>query len=115
MKKETFNQICKDIKSIKIQGARNVAKAGLKAYQLKPTKDSKLHKINVDFNDIDLRYNIDGSLPQNVFTPKSNGQLVFNLNNEYSLWNNKNIVICFFVVLFLYIFQNLHQMALVPN
>ena len=41
MKKETFNQICKDIKSIKIQGARNVAKAGLKAYQLKPTKASK--------------------------------------------------------------------------
>ena len=41
MKKETFNQICKDIKSIKIQGARNVAKAGLKAYQLKQTKASK--------------------------------------------------------------------------
>jgi ribose 1,5-bisphosphate isomerase len=41
MKKETFNQICKDIKSIKIQGARNVAKAGLKAYQLNPTKASK--------------------------------------------------------------------------
>jgi len=41
MKKKTFSQICKDIKSIKIQGARNIAKAGLKAYQLRPTKDSK--------------------------------------------------------------------------
>ena len=41
MKKETFNQIWKDIKSIKIQGARNVVKAGLRAYQLKPTKASK--------------------------------------------------------------------------
>tara|TARA_Y100000310_G_C20606498_1_gene775760 strand:+ start:547 stop:1353 length:807 start_codon:yes stop_codon:yes gene_type:complete len=38
---QTFSQICKDIKSIKIQGARNVAKAGLQAYQLKPTKASK--------------------------------------------------------------------------
>jgi len=36
-----FNQICKDIKSIKIQGAKNVAKAGLKAYKLLPTKASK--------------------------------------------------------------------------
>ena len=40
-KKKRFNQICKDIKSIKIQGARNVAKAGLKAYKLNPTKQAK--------------------------------------------------------------------------
>ena len=40
-KKELFNKICKDIKSIKIQGARNIAKAGLKAYHLIPTKTSK--------------------------------------------------------------------------
>ena len=39
--KKSYSQICKDIKSIKIQGARNVAKAGLQAYQLKPTKASK--------------------------------------------------------------------------
>src|SRR3990167_5957384 len=40
-KKREFNRICKDIKSIKIQGARNIAKAGLKAYNLIPTKASK--------------------------------------------------------------------------
>jgi ribose 1,5-bisphosphate isomerase len=40
-KKKKFNQISKDIKSIKIQGARNVAKAGLKAYKLIPTQASK--------------------------------------------------------------------------
>ncbi len=40
-KKSQFNKICKDIKSIKIQGARNIAKAGLKAYQLFPLKSSK--------------------------------------------------------------------------
>jgi len=40
-KKQQFNKICKDIKSIKIQGARNIAKAGLKAYKLSPLKSSK--------------------------------------------------------------------------
>jgi len=39
--KARFNQICKDIKSIKIQGARNVAKAGFRAYKLIPTERSK--------------------------------------------------------------------------
>ncbi|MBT4166291.1 hypothetical protein HOE04_04605 [archaeon] len=38
---QTFNKILKDIKSIKIQGARNIAKAGLKAYTLIHTKASK--------------------------------------------------------------------------
>ena len=36
-----FNQICRDIKSIKIQGATNVAKEGVKAYLLNPTTKSK--------------------------------------------------------------------------
>ncbi len=40
-KKKRFNQVCKDIKSIKIQGARNIAKAGLQAYRLFPTPASK--------------------------------------------------------------------------
>ena len=40
-KQKRFNQTLKDIKSIKIQGARNIAKAALKAYNLIPTKDSK--------------------------------------------------------------------------
>lgn len=40
-KKGEFNKILSDIKSIKIQGARNVAKSALKAYSLIPTKSSK--------------------------------------------------------------------------
>ena len=36
-----FNQIAKDIKEIKIQGARDIAKAALKAYQLIPMRNSK--------------------------------------------------------------------------
>ncbi len=40
-KKRKFNKICKDIKSIKIQGARNIAKAALNAYYLIPKEKSK--------------------------------------------------------------------------
>ena len=35
-----FNKILEDIKSVKIQGAENVAKAGIKAFLLDPTKSS---------------------------------------------------------------------------
>ena len=40
-KEEEFDKIISDIKSIKIQGARNVAKAALKAYLLSPSFESK--------------------------------------------------------------------------
>jgi ribose 1,5-bisphosphate isomerase len=40
-RKKRFNQLCKGIKSIKIQGARNVAISGLEAYNLFPTQASK--------------------------------------------------------------------------
>lgn len=36
-----FNKICQDIKSVKIQGATNVAKAGIKAYLLNPSTKTK--------------------------------------------------------------------------
>lgn len=41
---DKFSRICRDIKSLKVQGAINVAKAGIKAYLLKPTEES-LRKI----------------------------------------------------------------------
>lgn len=40
-KEKRFNKIVKDIKSVKIQGARNIAKAAVKAYFLIPSKKSK--------------------------------------------------------------------------
>ncbi len=40
-KRGRFNKIVKDIKEIKIQGARNIAKKALYAYSLIPTKASK--------------------------------------------------------------------------
>jgi ribose 1,5-bisphosphate isomerase len=40
-KKERFNRFCKDIKSLKIQGAKNIAKSAYLAYLLSPTNKSK--------------------------------------------------------------------------
>lgn len=40
-KKRVFNQIVQDIKDVKIQGARNIARSALKAYRLIPTRSSK--------------------------------------------------------------------------
>lgn len=39
--KKRFNQIAKQIKEVKIQGARNIARAALKAYAMIPSKSSK--------------------------------------------------------------------------
>ena len=41
MKKKRFNNIARDIKNLKIQGAKNIAKKALQAYFLIPTKNSK--------------------------------------------------------------------------
>jgi hypothetical protein len=47
MKKEArINQIVRDIKSIKIQGARNIAKSALYAYSILPTKETRQKLIN---------------------------------------------------------------------
>jgi len=38
---KNFEGVCRDIKSVKIQGARNIAKAALKAYKSNKTKSAK--------------------------------------------------------------------------
>ena len=45
-RKNEFNKILKDIKEIKIQGARNIAKMAFYAYNLIPTKNSKNKLLN---------------------------------------------------------------------
>ncbi len=44
-----FDKILKNIKEIKIQGARNIARAALKAYYLIPTKTSKNKQNLINF------------------------------------------------------------------
>ncbi|MBT4258085.1 hypothetical protein HOD88_02810 [archaeon] len=46
-KKKKFNKIAKDIQTIKIQGAKNVAKKALEAYLLFPSKKSKKKLISL--------------------------------------------------------------------
>jgi len=46
-RRREFNRIAKDIKEIKIQGARNIAKKALYAYSLIPTKRSKKKLISL--------------------------------------------------------------------
>jgi translation initiation factor 2B subunit (eIF-2B alpha/beta/delta family) len=86
-KEEEFNKILSDIKSIKIQGARNVAKAALKAYLLLPSPESKrqllssrptepmmfhvLHMAEEGINDIEIVNHFDfaqDKISKNVFS-----------------------------------------------
>ncbi len=46
-KRQIFDKICRDIKSVKIQGATNIAKAALKAYYLSPTQAAKKKLISL--------------------------------------------------------------------
>ena len=46
-KQQIFNKIAGDIREVKIQGARNIAKAALQAYSLIPTKESKKKLISL--------------------------------------------------------------------
>lgn len=46
-KQQIFNKIARDIKEVKIQGARNIAKAALHAYSLIPTKESKIKLLSL--------------------------------------------------------------------
>ena len=67
-KEVQFNKILKDIKSIKIQGARNIAKAGLKAYLLSPFKSSKNKLLNSRPTEPMMHYVLDlaeKGIPQN--------------------------------------------------
>jgi ribose 1,5-bisphosphate isomerase len=54
-----FNQICKDIKSVKIQGARNIAKAALNAYYLFPGSPSKKRLLSLRPTEPMLAYVLD--------------------------------------------------------
>ena len=47
MNEKRFNQIARDIKSVKIQGATNVAKAGIKAFLLNPNPEHAKKIINL--------------------------------------------------------------------
>ena len=58
-KKESVDKIVANIKSIKIQGARNIAKAALQAYALLPTKETKEKLIHARITEPMLFHTLD--------------------------------------------------------
>ena len=56
-KRSEFNKILKDIKEIRIQGARDIAKAALKAYRHICIKYGLWHPNFWKYSDLRIRYN----------------------------------------------------------
>ncbi|VVB80310.1 Ribose 1,5-bisphosphate isomerase [uncultured archaeon] len=96
IRRKKFNQIARDIKTIKIQGARNIAKAAIYAYSLISTQKSKnklislrptepmLHKVlqelekGSDYEEILSHFDIaQGKINKNVFSTIKAGDTIF--------------------------------------
>lgn len=93
-KKKRFNQICKDIKSIKIQGAKNIALAGFKAYKLFPNKKTKKKIISLRQTEpflINLLNKADKINYNELKTKLKQNQEIIN-KQVYKLIKNKNII-----------------------
>lgn len=91
---DKFEKICKDIKSIKIQGATNVAKAGIEAYCLRPKKSSikRLSKLRPTepmlFNALNI---IQKSSSENVINHFKNAQEFINHYVQKTIKENQVI------------------------
>ncbi len=89
-----FDKICKDIQSLKIQGATNVAKAGVKAYLLNPTTKfkNKLFSLRPTepalFNALNL---LEKNSPEEIFSHFDKSQN--NINNYLNKKIKKNFII----------------------
>lgn len=90
-----FNRILKDIKSIKIQGARNIARVALKAYSLISTKNSKNKLLNSRPTEPMMKNVLDlaeKNIPENkIFRHFDEAQLKIN-KNVLKLIKNKSII-----------------------
>jgi len=78
---DSFSQICSKIKSVRIQGATNIAKAAIKAYSIKPTKKSKEILINLRPTEPMLRNSLnilEKSSKESVLNHFSNSQEFIN-------------------------------------
>ena len=93
-KKERFNQIIKDIKSIKIQGAKNIALAGFKAYKLCPNKQTKKKIISLRPTEpflINILNKADKITYNELKTKLKQNQDIIN-KQVYELIKNKNVI-----------------------
>ena len=96
-KKQKFNKICKDIKSIKIQGARNIAKSAFYAYSLIPTTASKQKLLSLRPTEpmlINILNNTDKIIYKEVLEHLDNSQQIINkevlklIKNNYVIFTH---------------------------
>jgi ribose 1,5-bisphosphate isomerase len=93
-KKNIFKKICNDIKSIKIQGATNVAKAALRAYYLFPEEKTKKILLSLRPTEPMLLHVIQlaGKMPkERILAHFSEAQNRIN-KNVFKLIKNKTVV-----------------------
>jgi len=93
-KKARFNQISKDIKSIKIQGARNIAIEGFKAYKLFPSEKSKNKLLSLRPTEpmlANILRNADKVTEKELLKKLKNNQEIIN-KQVYKLIKNNNII-----------------------
>jgi ribose 1,5-bisphosphate isomerase len=93
-KQKQFSKICRDIKSIKIQGAENIAKKAFYAYKLIPTKVSR--KILISLRPTEpLLFNIlkiaDKISYKELINILDNNQEIIN-KNVFSLIKNNSVI-----------------------
>ena len=92
---DKFSKICRDIKSVKIQGATNIAIAGLKAYAFKPTKSSKKTLLSLRPTEPALHNAIkvaDSSSIENALNHFQNAQEFINYFVSKTIKNNSIIL-----------------------
>jgi ribose 1,5-bisphosphate isomerase len=93
-KKQLFTKICNDIKSIKIQGATNIAKAALRAYYLFPEENTKKILLSLRPTEPMLLHVIQlaGKIPkEKILTHFSEAQEKIN-ENILKLIKNKKVI-----------------------
>ena len=93
-KKQLFAKICRDIKSIRIQGATNVAKAALRAYYLFPEEKTKKMLLSLRPTEPMLLHVIElaGKIPkEEILSHFSEAQDKIN-NNVLKLIKNNNVI-----------------------
>jgi len=85
-KKKRFNKIARDIKDIKIQGARNIAKAALEAYSLFPSVKTKNKLLSLRPTE---------PMMENVLDMAEKGKSLSEINNHFTEAQekiNKNVL-----------------------
>jgi len=93
-KRKKFWKISRDIKNIKIQGATNIAKAALQAYQLIPTKKSKKKLLRLRPTEpmlMNVLDRVDKESPEKILSHFNEAQEKIN-KKVFKLIKNKDVI-----------------------